>query len=313
VAECAVMLVAGPNLALQRVADLDRLRPGEVLRFERSEVSAGGKGVNVCRAARRLGATARLVTFAAGVTGRATVALAEAEGMRVCAVPTAGEARVATIVREADGRVTVLNEPGPPVSAADWGAFAGTVARELEAGEVLVCTGTLPPGAPDGAYAELVEVAHARGARVLVDAHGELLRRALAARPELAKPNLVEAEATLDGTRAQPVALGGGARERALAAAGRVLTAGAGGAVVTAGEQGAALAGDGEPLWVAAPRVEAVNPIGAGDCFAAVLAAGMEAGRPLRESFAYAVAVAAASVEQPLPGDFDPRRARELA
>lgn len=307
------MLVAGPNLALQRVADLERLVPGEVLRFTSSEVSAGGKGVNVCRAARRLGSPARLVTFAAGATGRATVELATAEGLDVCAVPCAGEARVATIVREADGRVTVLNEPGPEVAGEDWARYVAAVDAQLRPGEVLVCSGTLPPGVPDSGYADLVELARRRGGSTVVDAHGEPLRHALAARAEVVKPNLVEAESTLDGGGPQPVEAGAEAQERALAAARRLCDAGAGAAAVTAGDQGAALATAGGARWTPAPRIHAVNPIGAGDCFAAVLADGLEAGRPLEATFEYAVGVAAASVEQALPGDFDPRRVAELA
>ena len=46
------VLVAAPNLALDRVVRLAELRPGEVQRFRQSQVRAGGKGVNVCRAAR---------------------------------------------------------------------------------------------------------------------------------------------------------------------------------------------------------------------------------------------------------------------
>lgn len=312
-AECADMLVAGPNLALQRVADLDELRPGEVLRFNHAEASAGGKGVNVCRAARRLGARARLVTFAPGVTGRATVELAVREGIEVHQVASAGEARVATIVREAGGRVTVLNEPGPEITAAEWAEFVRSVEHQLGEDEVLVLSGTLPPGGPDSAYAELVELAHARRGRTIVDAQGELLRQALEAKPDVVKPNLLEAVATLGTTYSQPVTLGQDARERSLAAAEGLIAKGALAAAVTAGEQGAALAGHGPPLWVPAPRVQPVNPIGAGDCFAAVLAAGLEGGRPLPQSFEYAVRVAAASVEHPVPGDFDPRRAAELA
>ena len=311
-AEFAHMLVAGPNLALQRVADLDHLRPGEVLRFTHAEVSAGGKGVNVCRAASRLPVRTRLVTFAPGVTGQATVQLAERDGIQVHAVACGGEARVASIVRESSGRVTVLNEPGPPITPAEWVEFVHAVERHLEEGEVLVCTGTLPPGGPDSAYAELVELAHARRGRVVVDAYGELLRQALEAKPDVVKPNLVEAESTVGTGEPQPVALGHDARERSLTAAEGLVAEGALAAAVTAGEQGAALAGHGPPLWIPAPRVRAVNPIGAGDCFAAVLGAGLEDGRPLPEVFAYAVAAAAASVEQPVPGNFDPRRAAEL-
>jgi 1-phosphofructokinase family hexose kinase len=307
------MLVAGPNLALQRVADLDLLRPGEVLRFNHAAVSAGGKGVNVCRAARTLGARARLITFTPGLTGRATVELAVRDGIEVHQVACGGEARVATIVREASGRVTVLNEPGPEITATEWAEFVRTVESHLEGGEVLVCSGTLPPGGPGSGYAELVELAHARGGLAVVDAHGELLQQALEAKPDVVKPNLLEAEATLGTTDSQRVAAAQIARERSLVAAEGLVAEGALAAAVTAGDQGAALAGHGPPLWVPAPRVEVVNPIGAGDCFAAVLAAGLEAGRPLHQVFDYAVAVSAASVEHPVPGDFDPRRAAELS
>jgi fructose-1-phosphate kinase PfkB-like protein len=43
------MLVAGPNLTLDRTVSLDELRPGEVLRFDEAVVTPGGKGVNVAR------------------------------------------------------------------------------------------------------------------------------------------------------------------------------------------------------------------------------------------------------------------------
>ena len=49
------MLIAGPNLTIDRTATLAELRPGEVLRFERVVVTPGGKGLNVARAARALG------------------------------------------------------------------------------------------------------------------------------------------------------------------------------------------------------------------------------------------------------------------
>ena len=45
------MLIAGPNLTLDRTLTIAELRPGEVLRFEHAVTTAGGKGVNVARAA----------------------------------------------------------------------------------------------------------------------------------------------------------------------------------------------------------------------------------------------------------------------
>ena len=46
------MVIAGPNLTIDRTLSIDELRPGEVLRFERAVVTPGGKGVNVARVAR---------------------------------------------------------------------------------------------------------------------------------------------------------------------------------------------------------------------------------------------------------------------
>ena len=68
------MLVAGPNLTIDRTAVLGELRPGEVLRFDRVVVTPGGKGLNVARAALALGHSALLVSLLPGHTGRAAAA-----------------------------------------------------------------------------------------------------------------------------------------------------------------------------------------------------------------------------------------------
>ena len=301
------MLVAGPNLALSRVARLPALVPGEVLRFSSAEVTAGGKGVNACRAALALGAPARLVGLVPGHTGAALAALILEEGIDLLRVACEGEVRVATIVVEESGRVTVLNEPGPELSAGGWEAYEAAVAGALRAGEWLLCMGLLPPAAPVDGYARLVSLAPER---VLVDSRGPELEAALASRPALVKVNLFEAEGDL---AAAPVDGREPLRERALAAAAGLIRRGAGAAVVTAGSQGAALASAELAEWLPAPRVRAVNPVGAGDCFAAALAGALEEGRPLAAAARWAVAASAASVEEPLPGMVSAARARELA
>ena len=53
------MLIAGPNLTIDRTLAIAELRPGEVLRFDRVVVTPGGKGLNVARAARALGPSRR--------------------------------------------------------------------------------------------------------------------------------------------------------------------------------------------------------------------------------------------------------------
>ncbi|MGH2969142.1 MAG: PfkB family carbohydrate kinase, partial [Solirubrobacteraceae bacterium] len=81
------MLIAGPNLTIDRTLTIEELRPGEVLRFDGVVVTPGGKGVNVARAARALGHPALLVSFVPGHTGRAGAALIAEELLELAAVP----------------------------------------------------------------------------------------------------------------------------------------------------------------------------------------------------------------------------------
>ena len=98
------MLVAGPNLTIDRTAVLGELRPGEVLRFDRVVVTPGGKGLNVARAALALGHSALLVSLLPGHTGRAAAALIAEEGVELSGVPCGGELRSTLVVQERGGR-----------------------------------------------------------------------------------------------------------------------------------------------------------------------------------------------------------------
>ena len=309
------MLVAGPNLALDRVVRIGELKVGEVQRFLSAEVVAGGKGVNVCRAVQILGHRARLVGLVPGRTGRAVADMLEEEGVQLRPVSCPGEIRAATIVLEESGRVTVLNEPGPPLPEGTWAEYERAVGESFEeGGDLLVCIGQVPDGAPPTAYADLVRMARHRGHRSLVDAAGILLAEALAAQPDFVAPNLVEAEEVLGGTAGQPTRNEGeDFRGRAVAAARKLHELGARTAIIKAGEHGAAFHGVEGSGWVPAPVADVVNPIGAGDSFVAALVSDLDLGASLAEAMITAAAVAAASVEIDRPGVFDPARARAMA
>lgn len=306
------MLIAGPNLTIDRTSTLPELRPGEVLRLADVIVTPGGKGLNVARAARALGVPAALVAFLPGHMGRAAAALIAEEGVTLQGVPTSGELRSTSVILEPSGRATVLNEPGPRVSDERWVALEGVVDDALVDHHVLVCSGSLPPGAPADGYARLSSRARDAGALAVVDAGGPVLAAALAAQPDVVVPNLAEAEGVLLGRADEAVEASPDARDRALAAAHALVHRGARAAVVTAAAAGAAVAWNGDPVWLDAPRVSVSNPIGAGDALTSGLAAALERGASVLEAAREGVAAAAASVEAPKAGDLDRTRMREL-
>src|SRR3954447_12450614 len=91
------MLIAGPNLTIDRTLTIAELRPGEVLRFDDAVITPGGKGVNVARAARELGAAAVLVGLVPGHTGAAAAAMLADEGLSVAGIEVGGEIRSAAV------------------------------------------------------------------------------------------------------------------------------------------------------------------------------------------------------------------------
>ena len=159
-----------------------------------SEVSevAGGKGVNVASVLTQQGVTVLATGLLGGVTGERIRADLDARGIRHDFSPCAGESRRAlTVVSEAHGDATVFNEPGPRVQPREWQRFLHHLSGLVERwhARVVVASGSLPPGVPADAYAEVVRVAREAGALSIVDSSAEALTAALPARPDLVKPN----------------------------------------------------------------------------------------------------------------------------
>jgi 1-phosphofructokinase family hexose kinase len=310
------LLVATPNIAVDRTVRLPELRPGQVMRPSRAVVTAGGKGLNVGRALHALdGGPATLVSFRGRSDGEFVDRLLAAEPVRFVGVDVPGEARVATIYLEQSGRVTVLNEPGPELTVADWERYEQAVAAELASGRhrTLVCSGSLPPGAPDEAYGRIVHIGHRAGVRVVVDAARAALAACLSAGPDVVTPNLAEAEGILNGHTDEAVDEAGlDVPRRAKAAVRAMCELGARSAAVTAGAAGTAYGDIKGVVWVPTLKVSVVNPIGAGDSFVAGLVYALEDGSSGVEAVTFAVATATASVEQELAGGLDPLRVREI-
>jgi 1-phosphofructokinase family hexose kinase len=327
------LLIATPNITVDRTVRLAELRPGSVLRPYGAVTTAGGKGLNVARVTAAFGHRATLVGFAPETDAAVLRRLFGAEPVDLVGVPVAGEARVATIYLEDSGRVTVLNEPGPTIPDDAWRRYEEAIAGELAGGRhtTLVCSGSLPPGVPDDAYGRLVGLGRRAGVRVVVDAARAALAGALGAGPDTVTPNLAEAEGVLQGHEEEPVAeAAADVPLRACAAVRELCRRGARTAAVTAGAAGTAYGDARDVVWVPTVEVRVVNPIGAGDAFVGGLVEALDAGLSGRERWSglsgrerwsgragvdavvFAVATATASVEQELAGGVDPERARRL-
>jgi 1-phosphofructokinase family hexose kinase len=308
------MLIATPNPCLDITVRLAALVPGTVSRATGTLTTAGGKGVNVARAARALGEPdVRFAALLPEEDGSRYAELLAGEGTRLLPVGVPGVTRIATIFLEDSGRVSVVNGRGPDIDVASWERFRDLIAEQLSPGDVLVCSGSLPPGVPVDAYGQLTRIAHSLGCRAVVDAAPAVLAAALPAGPDLVSPNLAEAEGLLYGRGDEQVdEVGDDIPERAIAAARELHAAGAELAVVTAGGAGAGFADAGGGGWIPSPQVTVANPIGAGDAFAGAAAVALGHGLNGADVVRRGMAAASASCEQDLAGYLDPGRAADL-
>ncbi|CAL2057049.1 MULTISPECIES: 1-phosphofructokinase family hexose kinase [Streptomyces] len=296
-----MILTVTLNTALDITYRVRSLRPHASHRVSEVIERPGGKGVNVGRVLAALGHEVTVTGFAGGGTGRAVRdGLARAEGLTDALVPVAGATRrTIAVVDEHSGDTTQLNEPGPQIAPAEWAMFLDRYAELLSGASAVALCGSLPPGVPVGAYAGLIRTARSLGVPVLLDTSGEPLRRGVAARPDIIKPNADEL-AELTGSH-DPLRATESARRR-----------GAHTVIASLGPNGL-LASTPEGRWRATPpgRVHG-NPTGAGDSAVAALLSGLVTRLPWPTRLAHAIALSAATVRAPAAGEFDRQTYEEL-
>jgi 1-phosphofructokinase family hexose kinase len=294
-----VIAFVAASPSIDRLIEVDRVTVGEIHRPRRVVAVPGGKGLNAARAAHALGAEVVVVAVLGGHAGAWVADALRREGVAVEAVPGPGETRVSLSVAPAGGGpLTEFYEPAPEVGEDDWAALEAAVERVARRCAWVAVSGSLPPGAPAGAYARLSHIARAAGAAVALDARDDGLEAGLRARPDFVKVNAGEA-ATLG--------LAGAAELREAAGGG------AAAAAVTHGADGMELAlPDGTRLQAAPPALGAY-PVGSGDAALGGFLTALTVGGSWEAALALASAAAAANAEQPGAGRLSGARALELA
>ncbi|MCT4356885.1 1-phosphofructokinase family hexose kinase [Streptomyces sp. Je 1-79] len=295
-----MILTVTLNTALDLTYRVPALTPHASHRVTQVIERPGGKGLNVARVLAALGHETVVTGFAGGSTGEILRGHLAESAVRDELVPVAGATRrTVAIVDSTTGDTTQLNEPGPAVTPGEWSTLTARYTGLLADAEAVALCGSLPPGIHVGAYAELIRLARSAGVPVLLDTSGEPLRRGIAARPDMVKPNADEL-AQLTGSR-EPHRATRDARRR-----------GAHAVVSSLGPDGM-LAATPDGLWQASPPAAVKgNPTGAGDSAVAGLLAGLVEKLPWPDRLTRAVALSAATVLSPVAGEFDRAAYEEL-
>jgi 1-phosphofructokinase len=289
------------NPSLDRTLEVGDLKRGSVIRATAAHFDPGGKGVNVTRALLANGVDSRAVIPCGGVEGEELARLLAAESVNCLAVPITGSTRSNIALVEPDGTVTKVNEPGPTLTGPEFDQVAAAVLRCAGAADWVVMCGSLPPDVAVDVYAHLVRQFTAAGIRVAVDTSGPALLTAVAAGPDLVKPNREElAEAV-----GAPLATLG----EVIDAARELRSLGARAVLASLGADGAVLVDDDGVTLARGPIIEPRSAVGAGDALlAGFLAGGGRGSAALVEAVAWGTAAANLPGSR-MPAPADIRRA----
>ena len=294
------------NPALDRfywVEKLQRDPETPLTRARRSRALPGGKGINVALFLARLGVEALALGFAAGATGQTVLGKLREAGVFTDFIwLPAGETRTDVIILEGEQRAAPVwvDAPGPEVPEVAWERFLKRYQRALQRVSYVVISGSLPPGLPETAYAELTELANAQGVRAVLNAAGEPLERALEARPFLAKPDL----------RERPIFLGADVRDAAAReeAGERALAAGAEAVLISHEITGDLLLTPTEAWDFVAEGLTIRNIVGAQDALVGGIVYRLLAGEGLAEATRFGMAAASAVAAGTAIADLDLER-----
>jgi ribokinase len=268
------------NATLDTLIRLDRFpQPGETVVARGADEDLGGKGANQAIVIARCGQSVRLrAALGADPPGerirRALILEGVGDGLTIWPGPT--DRCVIYVDSEGENTIVSLIEAARAFDPVEDLRRAGDVAP----GDWLLMQGNLSPAVTRACLA----LAKERGALTALNPSPTYEAAEYDWRlVDLAVVNRVEA-----------MALGGGGEPIEAALALRGL--GAGVVALTLGAEGAALIGPNRMIEARAPRVEAIDTVGAGDVFCGMLIAARVAGRDWCEALGAAVAAAAVSV-----------------
>jgi len=283
------VLTITPNPAVDKSASVDGIQPEKKLHCTLPLFQAGGGGINVARVLNRLGAKVTAAFPCGGYTGELLKDLLTAE--KVQTMPIASENWVRENLAVTDSytnRQYRFGMPGGKLRSAEWKNLLNVITKLEPSPNIIVGSGSLPPGVPIDFYAQLAKISKLKEIKFILDTNDQALQSALEEGVFMIKPNLREL-AILSGKDALE------GSEPEVFARSLVLTGKAQIVVVSMGAHGALLVSDTLTLHAAPPPVHRISTIGAGDSMVAGMTHKILQQKPYSEVLQFGVACGTAA------------------
>lgn len=278
------------NPALDKTVEIPSLTVDAVNRITSMRTDPGGKGINVSKVIQKLGGASVAAGILGGDTGRAILSALTGMGLTTLFHFVEGETRTNMKIIDPDNHTnTDINEPGVTVSEEILEKLLEELLAKVTKEDIVVISGSMPKGSPKDTYYTWTKAFREKGAKVILDADGDLLKAGLKASPYLIKPNNHELGALTGRALETP-------EEIAETAAELMKEYGIGKVVVSMGGDGAVYVTKDKTIYAEGLKVPVGSTVGAGDSVVAALAVSEEEGKTLEETVRLSTAVGAANV-----------------
>jgi 1-phosphofructokinase family hexose kinase len=301
------------NTAIDKTLSVPNFRLGRRHRTVEQTTMPGGKGVNVARVLKTLGAPVIATGLAGGATGTRIVEQLTELSVLSDFVRIREESRTNTaVIDPTTGEQTEINERGPKVSEQEVELFVDKLLYLAKGAGTCVFAGSLPRDVDVDVYARLIRELRRLGVTTIVDTDGDPLRRSVRAEPDVITPNELEGEELVGHEFNDD--------EDRLLAVSEMIQLGAREAIMTMPDGVFARMAPAEPggdprlyrVRLGEGTIEPRATVGSGDAFLAGFVAARYLGRPKAECLAYGVACGAESTQHLGAGLVDPDRVERL-
>ncbi len=275
------------NPTIDKTIYLDKLTIGATNRPNKVITEGAGKGVNVAAVLKELSADVLLMGFLYSSDGNIIQEKLTARKIDgdFCTIP--GVSRTNTKIFDSEeGVITEINESGEEISIELLEQEAKSVYARAQSGDIVVLTGSLPPGCPKDFYARMIFELNKKGALCVLDADGEALLAGVEEKPYFIKPNIDEISVI---TGDKP-----GTNAEVIEVCRKIISKGVSQIAVSMGGDGAIIANANEAYFARPMRVNVLSTVGAGDSMVAGTVAHFD--KPLDIQLRAGVAAATASI-----------------
>lgn len=280
------------NPAVDKTLMVESLVLGESNPIKSYRIDPGGKGINVSRVIKELGRETKALGFIGGDTGHFLKHSLERRGVPTNFVEIDRSTRTnVTLVDLSRPPATEFNEKGPCISQPDLELLKNKIFEALPHSRLIVFAGSLPQGAPDDTYYQLIELAEKKGLRCVLDSRGEAFTVGLRATPFMIKPNRHETEQVLKVELKT--------MEDTVKAARQFIKKGIEVVVISMGQDGAILATQDKVWHAEPPEVKVGSGVGAGDSMVAGICVGIVEQMSWGDCLALGTAAGAATTMRP--------------